>query len=226
MKNPTFKQLGGLSGSVADCLIDIRDRLDGEKLQMALSNPNHPFHQGIVTLALDLFPVAPKVTEKDNIIYITLTSNGMGGPEWEAHFDRRKIELSTNARKILNSPQFKATKAGTAKPTAIIKGELFPDSDRLTKNIRAKASELKLKKPDIELGCLIRDAFPNKQINDLGLNWIVDMHEPVEIDGYPNLLTAYAGGAVPGLDAFYGGPGGSWGRGGGFAFDASQVLKT
>ncbi len=225
MKNPTFKQLGGLSGSVADCLREVQDRLDGEKLQLALNDPRHPFHAGVVKLALELFP-AFEVTEKDGVIYVTLTSNGWSGPEWEAHFDRRGVELSPNARKILNSTQFKASKAGTSRPVAILKGELFSDEDRITKNIRAKAIELKLKKLDIETQCLIRDALTNKAINDLGLNWIVGMHEPVEIGGGLGLLTARARGVVPGLGTGYVGPGFRWGRGFGFAFDASQVLKT
>lgn len=176
--------------------------------------------------AIGLPLVALKVTEKDGIIYVTFTSNGWTGPEWEAHFDRCSIELSPNVRKILNSTQFKASKAGTSRPVAILKGGLFSDDDRITKNIRAKASELKLKKLDMETQCLIRDGLTNKAINDLGLNWVVGMHEPVEIDGDLYLLATVASDAVPRLNTYYGSPDFGWSREGGFAFGASQVLKT
>lgn len=176
--------------------------------------------------AIGLPPAAPKVTEKDGIIYVTFISNGMSGPEWEAHFDRRGIQLSDNARTILNSSQFKASKAGTSRPVAILKGELFGDAERITRTIRAKAVELKLKKLNIETQCLIRDGLTNKAINDLGLNWIVGMHEPIEIGGDLRLLTADASGAVPGLNTDYGFPGNRWNHAFGFAFGASQVLKA
>ena len=177
--------------------------------------------------AIGLPSVALKVTEKNSIISVTFTSNGWTGPEWTAHFNKRGIELSSNARTILNSSLFKASKAGTLRPIKILKGELFADAERITKNICAKAAELKLKNPDIELGCFIRDGLTNKQINDLGLNWIVvGMHEPVEIGCVPSLLTAEALGAIPELLTRYVDPDSVWSRGFGFAFDASQVLKT
>ena len=163
---------------------------------------------------------------KDGVIYVAFVSNGRSGTEWEAHFDCRGIELSLNARKVLNSPKFKTSRAGTAKPVAILKGEMFSDGDRITKNIRAKATELKFNKIDIETECLIRDGLTNKAINSLGLNWIVGMHEPVDIDGDPYLLTAFASDAVPWLGTRCDCPVHRWRRGDGFAFDASQVLKA
>lgn len=222
MRNPTLAQTGGLAGSIGDDLRQIQDQLDGERIQLALNNPDHPFRQGVVTLALAQF-FAVTWTEKGSIIHVTFISNGWSGPEWKEHFKKKGVQLSPNALEILDSTEFKASKAGTVRQVALLKGELFNESDRITSKIRAKAAELKLKTLDMEVICLIRDTFSNAEINKMGFLWIVGMHDSVEIDGALYLLTAVAYGVVPGLEALYDRPDFRWSREGGFAFAVQQV---
>jgi hypothetical protein len=224
MKNPTLAQTGGLSGSIGDDLRQLSG-LDGDKVQQAFNNPNHPFRQEVVALALKHFSVVTWRKE-GGIIFVTLTSNGMTSPEWKAHFEKKGIQLSPNALKILDHWSFKASRAGTIRHIGVLPGEMFSDGGRVTRTIRAKAASLRLQTLDIESECLIRDAFSKEEINAMGLNWIVGMHQPVEIGGDLDLLTADANDAVPKLNTYYDSPGLRWNRGSGFAFGASQVLKT
>ena len=58
------------------------------------------------------------------------------------------------------------------------------------KKIRAEADKRKLSKPNAELACLIREKFTDKEIEVMGLIWIVAMHEPInDSDGDPCLMS-------------------------------------
>ncbi|MEK7192403.1 MAG: hypothetical protein AAB646_02735, partial [Patescibacteria group bacterium] len=75
-----------------------------------------------------------------------------------------------------------------------------------------------------ELACLIREKFTDKEIEKMGLIWIVAMHEPInDYDGDPFLLNAYRLGLGRWLHACSDGPDYGWHRVFGFAFAVSQV---
>ncbi|MDP3794037.1 MAG: hypothetical protein Q8R07_04800, partial [Candidatus Uhrbacteria bacterium] len=107
---------------------------------------------------------------------------------------------------------------------AVLKGMLFEDNDRITKKIRAEADKRKLSKPNAELACLIREKFTDKEIEAMGLWYIVAMHEPInDSGGDPHLLSADRVDDGRWLGACYGRPDDRWDRGDGFAFAVSQV---
>jgi len=161
--------------------------------------------------------------EQDGVIYFSVTSNGMTGPQWIEHFEKKGIQLSKWAKDVLLSPDFKPTN-GVTTEVAVLKGMLFEDNDRVTSKIRAEAGKRKLVKPNAELGCLIRDMFTDEEIAAMGLVWIVAFHEPIkDSDGDPFLLSANRADDGRWLDAYYGRPDGRWARDGGFAFAVSQV---
>ncbi|MDO8590106.1 MAG: hypothetical protein Q7R69_02440, partial [bacterium] len=120
-------------------------------------------------------------------------------------------------------PDFKPTN-GVTTEVAVLKGMLFEDNDRITKKIRAEADKRKLSKPNAELACLIREKFTDKEIEAMGLWYIVAMHEPInDSDGDPSLLIADRDDDGRWLCAYGGGPDYRWGCGNGFAFAVSQV---
>ena len=127
------------------------------------------------------------------------------------------------AKQVLRSPDFKPTSGVTTK-VAVLRGCLFEDNDRYTAKIRAEADKRKLGKPNAELACLIREKFTDKEIEAMGLTWIVAMHEPINnSDGDPRLLDANRCGDGRGLDACGGEPGYRWFRDDGFAFAVSHA---
>ena len=161
--------------------------------------------------------------EQDGVISFKVTSNGMTGPQWIEHFEKKGIQLSKWAKDVLLSPDFKSTN-GVTTEVAVLRSMLFEDNDRITSKIRTEADKRKLTKPEAELGCLIRDMFTDAEIEAMGLVWIVAFHEPIkDSGGGPSLLSASRRGDGPWLSADYVGPGSGWYRGDGFAFAVSQV---
>jgi hypothetical protein len=161
--------------------------------------------------------------EEDGVIYFSVTSDGTTGEDWIKRLEGNGFRVGDYAKQVLRSPDFKPTN-GVTTEVAVLKGMLFEDNDRVTKKIRAEADKRKLSKPNAELACLIREKFTDKEIEAMGLWYIVAMHEPIkDSGGDPDLLYADRGGDGRWLHACDGRPGGRWDRGPGFAFAASQV---
>lgn len=164
-----------------------------------------------------------KWREENGVIYFSVTSDGATGEEWIARLESRGLRTGDYARQALRSPDFKPTN-GVTTEVAVLKGMLFKDDNRITKNICAEAKRRKLSKPNAEVACLIREKFTDKEIEVMGLWRIVAMHEPInDSDGDPFLLGALRVDDGRWLDAFDGNPDSRWSRGFGFAFAVSQV---
>lgn len=167
--------------------------------------------------------------EEDDVIYFSVTSDGTEGEDWINRLEGKGFRVEDYAKQVLRTPYFKPTN-GVTTEVVVLKGTLFEDNYRITKEIRAHAEAFrtpdkrKLSKPNAELACLIRLKFTDKEIEAMGLWYIVAMHEPInDSDGGPSLLCARRSGRGPRLDAYVGRLGSRWGRGHGFAFAVSQV---
>ena len=161
--------------------------------------------------------------EEDGVIYFSVTSDGTTGEDWIKRLEGNGFRVGDYAKQVLRSPDFKPT-SGVTTEVAVLKGMLFEDNDRITKKIRAEADKRKLSKPNAELACLIREKFTDKEIEAMGLWYIVAMHEPInDSDGDPFLLNANRYDVGRWLSACSVRPGSRWYRDYGFAFDMSQV---
>ena len=161
-------------------------------------------------------------TEKDGIIYFSVTSDGTTGEHWIARLESKGFRVSDYAKSVLRSKSFKPTSG--IYEIAVLKGEIFSDNERITKNIRKEAKNRKLSAPKAEVACLIREKFSDKELEAMGLYWIVAMHEPIkDSGGDPRLLRANRDGGGSWLGANYDGPDYGWDRSNGFAFVVSQV---
>jgi hypothetical protein len=161
--------------------------------------------------------------EQNGVIYLSVTSDGTTGPQWINRLEKKGFRISDYAKGILCSPDFKPT-SGVTYEVAVLKGMLFEDRDRITKKIRAEAERRNFTKPNAEVACLIREKFTDKELETMGLWWIVVMHEPIkDSGGGPGLLDVDRSGDGRWLDACYGGPDCRWYRDFGFAFVVSQV---
>lgn len=164
--------------------------------------------------------------EVDGIIYLTVTlDKPTSGEGWIYRTEEKGNRVRTYAKSVLRSKKFTSSTAGTYE-IVILKGSLFEDNDRMTSNIRAKADGMGLVKPNADIACLIREQFSDKEIEAMGLWWIVAMHEPIkDSDGDPSLLSAHR--VVDGrwLHACRGYPGRRWDREDGFAFLVPQVSQ-
>ncbi len=164
--------------------------------------------------------------EQDGVIYFSVTSDGTTGEDWIPRLESKGFRVGDDAKQVLRSPDFKPT-SGVTTEVAILKGMLFEDNNRITKNIRAEADKRKLSKPNAELACFIREKFTDKEIEAMGLWYIVAMHEPINVSGGgPSLLGASRSDFGRWLRAFYDRPDFRWFRERGFAFVVSQVSSV
>ncbi|MBI4138076.1 MAG: hypothetical protein HY482_00580 [Candidatus Wildermuthbacteria bacterium] len=171
-------------------------------------------------------PSVPEPTsswrEEDGVIYFSVISNGTSGEGWIIRLESKGFRVGNYAKQVLRSPDFKPTN-GVTTEVAVLKGMLFKGNARITEKIRAEADKRKLTKPNAELACLIREKFTDKEIEVMGLWYIVAMHEPInDSDGDPSLLGASRNDGGRWLGACSGRSDRGWDRGGGFAFAVSQ----
>jgi len=100
----------------------------------------------------------PKWSEKDGVISFSVTSDGTTGEDWITRLESKGFRVGDYTKQMLRSSSFKPT-SGVKTQIAVLKGELFADSDRTTEKIRAEADKRKLSKSNAELACLIREKF-------------------------------------------------------------------
>ena len=162
--------------------------------------------------------------EKNGVIYFSVTPDGTTGEGWITRLE----SMGGYAKQVLRSPDFKPT-SGVTTEVAVLKGMLFKDNDRTPKKIRAYAEAFrtsdkrKLLEPNAELACLICEKFTEKEIEAMGLWYIVAMHEPInDSDGDPLLLCASRGDAGRWLYACHGRPAYKLRRDSGSAFAVSH----
>lgn len=164
--------------------------------------------------------------EEDGVIYFSVTSDGTTGEDWIKRLEGNGFRVGDYPKQMLRTPSFKPTN-GVTTEVAVLKGMLFEDNDRITKKIRAEADKRKLGKPEPELACLIRLKFTDKEIEAMGLWYIVAMHKPInDSDGGPSLLFAHRSNDGHWLNACDDRPDDGWSRDDGFAFIKSQVCSS
>ena len=172
-------------------------------------------------------PIERAWTEQDGLVRFSVTSDGTTGPEWIKR-PKKNFRVGDYAKQLLKSSDFRPTN-GVTTEVVVLKGQLFSDEDRVALKIRAYAETLtfegrRLVKPNPEIACLIREKFSDKDLEVMGLAWIVAMHEPIkDSDGGPRLLYAGRDDVGGWLGASWdGGPGSRWLGDGGFAFALPQ----
>lgn len=164
-----------------------------------------------------------KWTEKGGIIYFIVTSDGTTGEQWITRLKSSIFCLDDRTKNVLLSKNFEPISSGVTYKIAVLKGEIFSDNKRITENIREDARNRGFVTPNPEIACLIREKFSDEELEDMGLIWIVVMHNPIEdSDGDPGLLGAYRALIGPWLGAACDYPDIKWKRSSCFAFVVSQ----
>lgn len=164
-----------------------------------------------------------EIDDEGNILF-TLTSNGFTREQWESHLERHGWRIGDYARQVLNYATEVPT-SGVTYNIVVRPGKKISDSDRITKKIRAAADKKGWLKPHWEVACLIRDTFTDEQLEQMGLWYIVVMHEPIkDSECDPRLLQSNRSDDGRWLYANYDRPDSYWHVDGGFAFAVPPVL--
>jgi hypothetical protein len=182
--------------------------------------------QGIIEggskrLKIDLIP-EKKWLEKDDVIYLKVTSDGTSGPNWIERLEKQGFKLDKYAKDLLWSKDFKAT-TNIVYTIAVLKGNLFIDSGRITKKIRSEAKRRNLVTPNPEVACLIREMFSDAEIAAMRLDWIAVFHRSIKgSNGDFNLLHTKCTADNSCLNTRYDNPVLGWSMEHGFAFEVSR----
>ncbi len=172
---------------------------------------------------------SPVWYEQDGVIYFSVFSDGIMGGNLIRSLEYQGYRLGDEAKVIIRSTNFRPV-LGTVTNVAVIKGSNFEELGRNTSKVRAFAAQRKFQTIDTEVISLIRQMFTDSHLSDMGLLWMVGMHEPVEVYGEPRLLGLHR---VEGSDyrgdflvSFRGQDSATWDRDTGFVFKvSSQALK-
>lgn len=127
--------------------------------------------------------------EKNDIVYISVTSNGTTGEEWISRLEFKGVRIEDQVKDVLRSEDFKST-SGVTSEIAILKGMIWCDKDQITQNIRTYGKEHQFLTPNLEVACLIMENLCYEDIRAMKLRWIKTMHEPIKrnSDDKPFLL--------------------------------------
>lgn len=172
-----------------------------------------------------------------DIIYFheTFKSDGTDGAGWIKRHGKRGVYVGSYAKSVLlfkpgpkrpKKAYFAPTTGVVYAPIALCGTFWKTDAERLTKNIRAESQSEKRGwlKPHPELVCLLREAFSDEELKEMGIWYLVGLHDPIEDSvGVPHLLRACRDGNGPRLHACDDRPGGGWGDNGAFVSVLPQV---
>ena len=164
--------------------------------------------------------------EKAGRIYFEVTTLGLTAEEWKVRLTKAGHKISDYANDILSKPDYdqnhRYEPTQTLKVVLIRGKEIEKDSERLTKNLKAISvknfGENSVSNLKGELSLLIREKFSNKELEEMGLWYIVVLHEPIISGGNPRVLYSGRLGGESWVGAGWAGPCDRWDDGGAFAF--------
>jgi len=129
-----------------------------------------------------------KWSEKDGVIYFTVTSDGTTGAQWIERLEEKGYVIGLFAKQSLLSEEFKPTNGVTTK-VAVLKNLVFEQHQPVSEVITKAAHVRKWEAPNAEIACLIRENFTDDDLDVLDLVSITIMHEPIkDSDGDPGLF--------------------------------------
>ncbi|MDD2935412.1 MAG: hypothetical protein PHX25_02980, partial [Candidatus Pacebacteria bacterium] len=121
--------------------------------------------------------------DSDGVIRFSVIGLGLSGPKMEKHLVSKGHENSDYAKQILNSPNYVSCEKDKVYNLAVLPGKLFLDDVRTTGNIRVEGDRRNLihgENLPTEIGTLVRLSFTNKEIEQMGLVWLIAMHKPMK----------------------------------------------
>lgn len=207
-------------------LDDINEKLAGENASeylerlKAVGRGENPFPVHVVSV-----PGKATWETKGDLIYITLPpSEGVTGLRWIEYFEERDVNLSDDAKAVLRSTDFQPTAPGFVHRLVALRATFWKkDAERTTKNIQAEGVTRKWLEIHPEAVCIVRGCFSNKQLEKMGLVYLVGIHKPIGVYGNPRFLGAFRLGDGGWLFTYCADPDYEWGGCGAFFWSLPQV---
>ncbi len=146
-------------------------------------------------ISVSLMIPLPRWSIENGAIHFSVVSKGETGEELQARYENNYAAMSYRISPDVQEILPRVTKTYNRRvEVVILRGELFSNDGRTTKNIRLEATGRGLRKPSAEIAWLIREQFSDQDLKDMDLNEIVVMHQPFdEEQGYQVYLSARQG---------------------------------
>ncbi len=158
-------------------------------------------------------------------MHCTLISDGTTGQQWILRLMSNGVELSDNAKAVLNSPDFKPTSGRTIE-VGIIKASQFIEDERSTERIAEEASRRGWSRLDAEATCLILEKLSLQEFKTHRLDSVVVLHKPINnSEDTPSFLCATILETKKMLVACMDKLNGHWNFGFGFAFEITELNR-
>lgn len=144
---------------------------------------------------------------------------GLTGPQWIMRLEKDGYRVSSYAKDVLNSPDYKPMKKGVQVELAFVSVKDMGKEWATTAEIQAYAASKGYEMPTPEIALLVREAMSDADMEALGVWYVAVLHAPIkDADGDPRVLNADRGGGGRWVSACWGGPGRRWAARGAFAF--------
>lgn len=155
-------------------------------------------------------------------ITLKLKSKGLTGTEYIKHLEKKGFSIGTWAENI--SKQVNKTKKDTSYEIIIFN---FDKDYVTTQEVQDEAQKRGYIAPPVEVSYLLREELSDNDLKEMGLTWLIIMHEPITgSDDDPRLLGLDRNGGGRWLGAYYGTSTGRWFRECGFVFLAPQGTSS
>ncbi len=187
-------------------LTTLMERLSGQDAAMWLRRLNR-FNRGENPFEI------PRIIE--------VTSDGRNERQFISSLERAGYNISSQAKNILQETALVDLEEQTHK-LVIIRGKEF-DGECLTTNVHAEAEHRGYLIPPVEVAFLLREVISDKELEQMGLLWLIVMHEPIRHGGHLSLFSLNQANKGRNLDVSVYHPNGCWDRRCGFVFLAPQV---
>jgi len=171
-------------------------RLEGDQASQILTSLEACMHGENVSL-INIVPVPGKATweSRGPLTIVTLPgSEGLTGPELIARLDDQGKRLSDEAQLIMRSENFKPTHPGFVHKVVLLKANYWMENDKRTiQVVQAEGVLRKWSELHMEVMPMIRGCFSDRQLEKMGLRWIMGMHKPIVVKNRPRLLLVSRG---------------------------------
>ena len=205
--------------------------LPGERLAGLAADLFHKVQKGVISLdefALFIQRKNPFAWECNQNGHVVLTINGLdltGAAEVSRLKDQKYNvgDIATSCFKSTNEDGYDLTHrlvAGQTYRIVLVPGkEIERINDRTTSGLLAFGERLGYLRPLAGIIPRLRERLTDKQLEELGLWYIVALHQPIaDTVGFLLVLGLVRSGAGRHVDAHGDGPGNQWDGGGAFAF--------
>ena len=140
-----------------------------------------------------VFPEIPTgkkwVTDPEGNIYYQVISTRLTGKQWIPYLGEKEHQITDPAKNVLLRHATESPREGVIYKIVVRPGYLFDADDRFTSTFRQYGAARGCQTPHWQVACLTRELFTNKELHEMGLNWIMPMHDPItNSKGEPYML--------------------------------------